>query len=256
MKELIPELLPEDQELPFWSHIGELRDRLLRSLIAIFIGTACAYALRFHLWAFAKRPLITTMSAYQDIGGQAFAYTDLAEPFMALMRLSFWTAVITVSPYIFFQLWMFVKPALREREKSIAVTFVGATSACFLMGAAFAYFVLFGALSRLLMEEALKAGLRPSLKPTEYLNLFLYTVVGAGVIFETPILFYFLGRFGLVRSSSMIAYWREAVLAILFVAGFLTPGDVIATMIIFGTVMLALYGVSILIVRLVEPPVQ
>jgi Sec-independent protein secretion pathway component TatC len=54
----------------------------------------------------------------------------------------------------------------------------------------------------------------------------------------------------------MIAYWREAVLAILFVAGFLTPGDVIATMIIFGTVMLALYGVSILIVRLVEPPVQ
>ena len=242
--ELIPEVLPEDKPLPFWEHIGELRDRLVHSAIAVFLGTSATYLLRFRLWTLATRPL--------PAGGPLFAYTDLAEPFMALMRLSFWTAVFLVSPYLFYQVWLFVKPALREREKTMAVTFIAVTSACFMLGALFAYFFLFGTLGRLLMDEALKAGMRPNLKPTEYLNLFLYTVVGSGVAFETPVLFYFLARFRMASSRAMLKYWREATIGILFVAGFMTPGDVVATMIVFGAVLLALYFVSAGVVWLVE----
>jgi sec-independent protein translocase protein TatC len=250
--ELIPEVLPEDKSIPFWDHIGELRDRLVRSAIAIFAGTMVTYVLRFRLWDLAKRPLMIALAARPELGTQPFAYTDLAEPFMAMMRLSFWAAIFLVSPYIFYQVWIFVKPALREREKKMAGTFIGVTSTCFLVGAAFAYFFMFGTLSNLLMDEAVKAGLRPNLRPTEYLNLFLYTVVGSGVAFETPVLCYFLARFGMINSRAMLKYWREATIVILFISGFMTPGDVIATMIIFGVVLLTLYFISAGVVWLVE----
>jgi sec-independent protein translocase protein TatC len=250
--ELIPEVLPDDKALPFWEHIGELRDRLVRSAIAIFLGTMVTYVLRFKLWDLAKRPLMAAIQARPELGASPFAYTDLAEPFMAMMRLSFWAAVFLVSPYIFYQVWIFVKPALREREKRMAGRFIGVTSACFVVGAAFAYFFMFGTLSNLLMDEAVKAGLRPNLRPTEYLNLFLFTVVGCGVAFETPVLCYFLARFGMINSRAMLKYWREATIVILFVSGFMTPGDVVATMIIFGVVLLILYFISAGVVWLVE----
>jgi sec-independent protein translocase protein TatC len=246
--ELIPEVLPDDKRLPLWEHIGELRDRLINSALALFAATACGYVLRFRLWQLAKRPLLNSAPGLVS----PFAYTDLAEPFISMMRLSFWTSVFVISPYLFYQVWAFVKPALHERERRMAVIFTTVTSACFIAGAVFAYFIAFPILTNILMDEAVQAGLRPNLKPTEYLNLFLCTVLGTGVSFEAPVLFYFLARFGIVSSRSMLRYWREATVAILFASAFLTPGDVIATTILFGVVLLGLYFLSAGVVWLVE----
>ncbi|MBI3566084.1 MAG: twin-arginine translocase subunit TatC [Elusimicrobia bacterium] len=250
--ELVPEVLPDDKPQSVWEHVGELRERLVRSMLAVLLASMATYVLRFRLWALATRPLTMGLSSRLALGAQPFAYTDLAEPFMAMVTLSFWTAVFLVSPYVFYQVWAFVRPALRARERGMATTFVVVTSGCFILGALFAYFYMFGTLASLLMEEAVKAGLRPMLKPTEYLNLFLYTVVGSGVAFEAPVLFYFLARFGMANSRAMLKYWREATVAIMFVSGFCTPGDVVATMIVFGVVLSLLYYVSVLVVWLVE----
>lgn len=255
--ELIPEVLPDDEEarrLPFWDHIGELRDRLINSALALFAATAVGYVLRFRLWDLAKRPLVNSPALLG--AASPFAYTDLAEPFMSMMRLSFWASVFAISPYLFYQVWAFVKPALREREKKMATTFVAVTSVCFILGSVFAYFLVFPILANILMDEAVQAGLRPNLRPAEYINLFLGTVIGTGISFEAPVLFYFLGRFGLVRSRMMLKYWREATIAILFASAFLTPGDVIATTILFGVVLLGLYFISAGVVWLVEKPVE
>ncbi len=246
--ELIPEVLPEEKRLPLWDHVGELRDRLINSALALFAATACGYFLRFRLWDLAKRPLLRTAPGLLS----PFAYTDLAEPFFSMMRLSFWASVFVISPYLFYQIWAFVKPALHERERRMAVTFTAVTSACFVAGAVFAYFVAFPVLTGILMDEAVRAGLRPNLRPNEYLNLFLCTVLGTGVSFEAPVLFYFLARFGLVSSRSMLKYWRESMVAILAASAFLTPGDVIATTILFGVVLLGLYFISAGVVWLVE----
>jgi sec-independent protein translocase protein TatC len=246
--ELIPEVLPDDKRVPLWDHIGELRDRLINAALALFGATACGYFLRFRLWDLAKRPLLLASPGLVS----PFAYTDLAEPFMSMMRLSFWASVFVISPYLFYQVWAFVKPALRERERQMAVTFTAVTSACFIAGAVFAYFVAFPILTNILMDEAVQAGLRPNLRPNEYLNLFLCTVLGTGVSFEAPVLFYFLARFGIVSSRAMLKYWREATVAILFASAFLTPGDVIATTILFGVVLLGLYFISAGVVWLVE----
>jgi sec-independent protein translocase protein TatC len=256
MTELVPQPLPDDEKLmPFWDHLGELRDRLIRCVLAVFGGLSVAYFLRFRLWALATRPLLLTLAARQGVPAASlhpFAYTDLAEPFFSLMRLSFWASVFVVSPYLFYQVWAFIRPALRPRERRMATTFVFVTSACFILGALFAYFFAFESLSNILLEEAFSAGLRANMRPDEYLNLFLYTVVGIGVSFEAPVLFYFLARFRLVTSAKMLKYWREATIAILFVSAFLTPGDVVATTILFGVILLALYFVSALVVWLVE----
>lgn len=246
--ELIPEELPDDTRVPLWDHVGELRDRLINCALVLFAATACGYFLRFRLWGLATRPLRNAAPGLLS----PFAYTDLAEPFMAMMRLSFWTSVFVASPYLFYQVWAFVKPALHERERKMAVTFTVVTSGCFIAGAVFAYFSVFPILAEILMAEASQAGLRANLKPTEYLNLFLCAVLGTGVSFEAPVLFYFLARFGLVNSRAMLKYWRESMIAILAVSSLLTPGDVIATTVLFGVVLLGLYFVSAGVVWFVE----
>ncbi len=253
--ELIPETLPEDKLLPFWSHIGELRLRIVNCALALFAATSAGYFLRFRLWELAKRPLLRAISARVAASPdllQPFAYTDLSEPFFSMMRLAFWASVFATSPYLFYQVWAFVRPALHERERRMATIFVTATSVCFIAGAVFAYFIAFPILADVLMDEAVKAGLRPNLRPNEYLNLFLCTVLGTGISFEAPVLFYFLGRFGLVTSRAMLKYWRESTVAILAASAFLTPGDVIATTILFGVILLGLYFVSAGVVLLVE----
>lgn len=246
--ELIPEDLPDEKVQPLWEHVGELRDRLINSALVLFAATAAGYLVRFRLWELAKRPL--SRAAPELLA--PFAYTDLAEPFLSMMRLSFWSSVFLVSPYLFYQVWAFVRPALRARERRLAVVFVSVTSVCFVAGALFAYFAAFPVLTDILMDEAVRAGLRPNLRPNEYLNLFLATVLGTGASFEAPVLFYFLARFGLVSSRSMLRYWREATVAILGTSAFLTPGDVIATTILFGVVLLGLYFVSAGVVWFVE----
>lgn len=248
--ELIPEELPDEKRLPLWDHVGELRDRLINSALALFAATACGYFLRFRLWELAKSPLLTAPA--MGAAAEPFAYTDLSEPFFSMMRLSFWASVFVISPYLFYQVWAFVRPALHERERKMAVVFVTVTSACFIAGAVFAYFVAFPVLSSLLLDEAVRAGLRANLRPNEYLNLFLATVLGTGITFEAPVLFYFLARFELVSSSAMLRYWRESTVAMLAAAALLTPGDLLATTVLFGGILLALYFISAGVVWLVE----
>lgn len=250
--ELIPEELPDEKRLPLWDHVGELRDRLINSALALFAATACGYFLRFRLWEWAKRPLLSRVDARPFGAETPFAYTDLAEPFFSMMRLSFWASVFVISPFLFYQVWAFVRPALHERERKLAVVFVSVTSACFIAGAVFAYLIAFPVLSSLLLDEAVRAGLRANLRPNEYLNLFLATVLGTGIIFEAPVLFYFLARFELVSSAAMLKYWRESTVAMLGAAALLTPGDLLATTVLFGGILLALYFVSAGVVWLVE----
>ena len=255
MNELIYKVTAQDAPIPFWDHIGEMRDRIIRSALALFVSTAAAYSFRFRLWDWAKRPLLAAMSAREHVPAESihpFAFTDLAEPFFAMMRLSFWTSVVLISPYLFYQVWTFVRPALRERERKMAVTFVLVTSLCFISGAVFSYFVLFPILGDILLGEAVLAGLRANLRPSEYLDLLIYTVVGTGLSFEAPVLFYFLARFRLVSARAMFMYWRQASVVVLAASAFLTPGDVLATTILFGVVLLSLYFVSTGVVWLVE----
>lgn len=272
---------PSAGQMTFWEHLQELRVRLVRSALGIVAAFAFTYgfpfglqayikplknwpAMRFKLWEWAQAPFMDVFKAHsiamaKQLGKpiptvfDPFAYTSLTEPFFSLMRLSFWAAAFLVAPYLFYQLWSFIKPGLYERERKWAIPFVLATSSCFIAGAVFAYYNAFQFLGDILFQEALAAGLRTNLHLEDYLDLFIYTVVGTGLMFELPVLFFFLARFRLVTARWMLKYWRHATIAIVFVSAFLTPGDVIVTTIFFSVVLLGLYFVSVLVVWLATP---
>jgi len=250
--------------MSFWEHLQELRVRIIRSLLIVVGAFALTYYYRFQLMTWAQRPFYLSFKSHAIAQAQAahqpiptvfepFAYTSLTEPFFSLMRLSLWAAIFVAAPFLFAQVWGFIRPGLYARERRFAIPFVVATSACFVGGAAFAYFNAFKFLGNILFEEALKAGLRTNLHLEDYLDLFIYTVVGTGVMFELPVLVFFLARFRILTARWLLKYWRHATLAIFVISAFLTPGDVIVTTIFFGVVLEALYFISVFVAWIAEP---
>lgn len=260
----IPSTPPD--KMSFWEHLQELRVRLVRSLLIVLgvftftYGFPFGYhnipSLRFKLWAWSQQPFLKAMArqtgkAISEL--QPWAFTDLAEPFFSMMRLALWAAGFVAAPFLFYQLWAFIRPGLMPRERRLVLPFVFITTGCFIAGAAFAYYSGIGFLSDILFQEAAAAGLRANLHASTYLDLFIWTLVVTGIMFELPVLFYFLARFRLVTAKWMVKYWRHATLIIVIFSAFFTPGDAIATAIFFSALLLGLYFISILVAWLAEP---
>jgi len=255
---------PIPDQMTFWEHLHELRVRLIRSLLILVVAFGTTYAFRFKLMVWAQKPFMDVYGTHLREQArlnhlpipttlEPFAYTSLTEPFFSLMRLALWAAVFLATPLLFHQLWCFIKPGLYARERRLAIPFVLATTACFVGGAAFAYYNAFQFLGDILFKEALSAGLRTNLHLEDYLDLFIYTVVGTGVMFELPVLVFFLARFRIVTAGWLLKYWRHATMVILIVSAFLTPGDVVVTTIFFSVVLLGLYFISILVAWVAAP---
>ena len=131
---------PPDK-MSFWEHLQELRVRIVRSLLIVAVCFAVTYAFRFKLWAWAQKPFLEAMARQtgKPIGAlDPFAFTDLTEPFFSMMRLSLWSAAVLCAPFLFYQLWAFIRPGLLPKERRLVIPFVFVTSGCFLAGAAFA----------------------------------------------------------------------------------------------------------------------
>lgn len=244
-------------EMSFWDHLQELRVRLTRAAIILVAGFALAYGFRFRLWEWAMRPFheifLKRVAELHLAQSGPFAFTSPTEPFFSLMRLAFWASVFLTAPLLFYQIWAFIRPGLYERERRWVVPFVTVTSLCFIGGAAFAYRFAFQIMADILLNEALRAGLRANLAMSDYLDLFIYTLVGTGLSFELPVLVFFLARLRVLTAAWMLKFWRHATFVIVVAAAFLTPGDVVVTTLFFSAVLLALYWVSVLVAFLAAP---
>ena len=250
----LPDTPPD--KMSFWEHLQELRVRIVRSLLIVAVGFAVTYAFRFKLWLWAQKPFLEAMArqTHKPIGSlDPFAFTDLTEPFFSMMRLSLWAAAFLVAPFLFYQVWSFIRPGLLPKERRLVIPFVVVTSGCFLGGAAFAYSQAFKFLGDILFQEAATAGLRANLHVSDYLDLFISTLLITGIMFELPVLFFFLARFRIVTARLMLKYWRHATMAILIFSAFFTPGDVVVTTLFFSVVLLGLYFVSVIVAWLAEP---
>ncbi len=242
--------------ITFREHLEELRSRLLRVVVAIGAAFAVTYSFRSTLWAWASLPLSKVVE-HQTAGTAAvvspFGFTDPAEPFLSGMRLALWASALVVAPVIFHQLWAFIGPGLLPRERRLAVPFVVITSLCFLGGCAFAYFQAFAFLADVLYREAVTMGVRPNIHMSDYLDLFLGTLLLTGIMFELPVLFFFLAKFRIVTAGWMLKYWRHATVTVVIFSAFFTPGDVVATTIFFSAILLSLYFISVVVVWFAQP---
>jgi len=232
-----------DKTMPFTAHLAELRRCLIISFVAIGIGFVAAYAFSAEILEWLVRPLILVLPP-----GNKLVFTALPEAFFIYLKVSLITGIVVASPVIFYQLWMFIAPGLYHKEKRLVLPFVLISTALFVGGALFGYYVVFPVGFRFLIgfsTDNIKA--LPSIQM--YLTFCLKLLLGFGLVFEFPVLAFFLAKVGIIDARMMANNRRVAILLIFIVAAIVTPPDVVSQ-ILLAIPLYLLYEVSIILVRI------
>jgi sec-independent protein translocase protein TatC len=234
-------------ELPGMSlmeHLDELRKRIVRSAIFLGLGFLVAWFFHDRFVGFIQAPL--------NHIGKTLVFTHPMDPLNLDLQVSLVAGAILASPFILFQVWLFIAPGLYQKERRFVVPFMVATVGLFLTGAAFGYFwVLPGALEILIVKFGHNFTSMVTIE--EYTSFFLSIILGLGISFEMPILIFFLAMFGIVSPRFLWKNMRYAVLAVFLVAAIICPSPDPWTMCIYAIPMLGLYLVGIGVAWWVHP---
>ncbi len=242
----------ERADLPGMSlleHLQELRKRLVYSMLSIAVGFGLAYGFHDRIAALMIAPI--TKALRDNHLPTQLAYLNPMDPFNFYLKIGLFGGIIVASPFILYQVWLFIAPGLYQHERRYVVPFMVATIGLFLAGAFFGYHYVYpGALTFLI---GYGSQFKPVVTISEYMELFSTVILGLGVVFELPILIFFLALFGLVSSKWLWKNIRYAILIIFIVAGIITPTPDPLSMCIFASPMLLLYLISIGIAHMVHP---
>ena len=236
--------LPEES---FLSHLVELRNRLIRILLAIGLVFLCLFPWAKDLYALLAQPLLATLPK----GGQMIA-TDVVGVFMVPMKVALMVAFLVALPYILYQVWAFVAPGLYAHEKRLALPLVLASVVLFFVGMAFAYFVVFPAVFGFMAKMA-PEGVAWMTDIEKYLSFVMGTFIAFGVTFEVPVVVIVLVRMRIVELATLVS-WRPYVIVGAFVIGAIfTPPDVVSQLMLAIPLCL-LYELGMLLARFVSKP--
>jgi len=231
-----------DEKKPLMSHLVELRKRLIACAIGVGACFALTYAFSEKLFEILAYPLKANLPE-----GDRLIYTNLPEMFFVYIKTGLVAAVLLAAPFIFYQVWMFVAPGLYRKEKRYLVPFLLASTLLFVGGALFGYFIVFPFGFRFFLgfsNEYIQA--LPSVK--QYFSLSIKLLLGFGIIFELPVVAFFLSRMGILSADLLRRQRKYALLLIFVVAAILTPPDVITQLMMAGPLMV-LYELSVVIVK-------
>lgn len=253
---MTPETLPEplvDTPQPLLQHLLELRQRLIYALIGFSIAFILCYTFAEEIFQFLVQPLATLL---QEKGHRRLIYTGLTEAFLTYIKVAAFAAAFLSFPVVASQLWMFIAPGLYRQERKVFIPLLIATPALFLMGAAFAYYVVFPTAYAFFLsfETPGSTGQLPiqlEAKVNEYLSFVMRLIFAFGISFELPVLLTLLANVGMVTAQGLITKWRFAIVGIFIVAAVVTPPDMLS-MVGLAIPLIILYGVSILMVKWVE----
>jgi sec-independent protein translocase protein TatC len=234
-------------ELPGMSlmeHLEELRKRLMWSLGFLLTGMVVAYAFHVRLYNYVQKPVT-------DLGLQ-LNFTHPTDGLNLYLKTSLVGGAILASPFILYQIWLFISPGMYAHEKRYVWPFMSATIGLFLAGAWFGYrWVLPGAIKILVLQFG--KAFHPILTIEDYTGFFLAVILGLGVTFELPVLIFFLALFGIVDGKFLLKHFRYAILAIFLVAAIICPTPDPVGMCLFASPMLALYFIGVLVAFVVHP---
>jgi sec-independent protein translocase protein TatC len=243
----------DDREMPLLDHLIELRNRMMYSCIAIFLGFIVCYFFAQVIYAFLVQPLA---EAYQGQTGRRLIYTGLTEAFFTYVKVAFWAGTFLTFPFVAIQLWMFIAPGLYRNEKQAFMPFLAATPVLFFMGGAMVYYFIFPLAWRFFLsfETSGADGSLPielEARVGEYLSLVMKLIFAFGLSFQLPVALTLMGRVGLVSSETLSRNRKYAIVGVFVVAAIITPPDIISQ-IGLGIPIIVLYEISIIAVRIVE----
>ena len=231
----------------FISHLVELRDRLLRALLAIGIVFVCLFPWASELYDLLAYPMMSTLPQ-----GSKMIATGVITPFLIPVKVAVMVAFILVLPYVLYQAWAFVAPGLYSHEKKLVLPLVVGSTLLFLLGIAFCYFFVFGVVFEFVNSIA-PASITVAPDIEQYLNFVLTMFLAFGVTFEVPIVVILLARFGVVTLEQLRSIRPYFVVGAFVVAAIVTPPDVISQLLL-AIPMCLLYELGLFLARFVAKP--
>jgi len=242
----------EKESMPtmgFLEHLEELRKRIIHSLMAVAVGFGACWGFRERIYEFMQRPIMDAL--HKNGMPQKLVYLNPTDPFNIYLKIAALAGLFLTSPYVLYQVWMFISPGLYRREKRYLVPFMVSTIALFISGGYFGYKIVYPRALEFLIH--LGSQMQPMITISEYTQLFMSIVLGMGLIFEMPILVFFLAFMGIMSPGFMIKNFRYAIMIIFIIAAIVTPSPDALNMCIFAAPMLGLYALSIGVAWLVHP---
>lgn len=230
-------------------HLEELRRRLIHSAISLVIGFFVAYGFHEKIFKLMQAP-ITFALLKHHLPPNLYIHNPV-DGFNMYLKMSFMMGCILASPYIFFQVWLFISPGLYKNEKRYVMPFMLATVSLFLAGAYFGYRWVFPGSLDFLFSYSHE--FTPQIEISEYTGLFLTVILGLGASFELPIVVLFLSLFGIVSPKFLWKNIKFAILIVFIIAAIITPTPDPLTMCVFAAPLLALYLLSIGVSFMVHP---
>jgi len=234
----------------FLDHLEELRKRIVYSVMAVGVGTAACWGFRERIYDVMQRPIVQVL--HEKNLPEKLVYLNPVDPFNLYLKIAMLAGLFLTSPIVLYQVWMFISPGLYRHEKRYVMPFMASTISLFTLGGYFGYRIAYPrALDFFIIK--FNGQFQPMITISEYTQLFLSIVVGMGVIFEMPILVFFLAFMGIMTPKFMIKNFRYAILVIFVLAAIVTPTPDIVNMCVFAAPMLALYALSIGVAYVVHP---
>ncbi|MCG0238114.1 MAG: twin-arginine translocase subunit TatC [Firmicutes bacterium] len=230
-----------DRPAPLVEHLEELRRRIIWSLIASAVGIAVGWVFvgRLYRWLAAQAP-------------QELTALSPTEVFMVQFHMGVIAGLVLASPVILYQIIAFILPALTPQEKRYLFTLLPAGILLFVLGVLFGYFVVFRASLRFFVEFTAASNTQMFLTPRTYFNLILRITVPLGIAFELPVAVYLLAQLGILSGTLLIRLRKFAIVGVLILAAFLSPGPSVIDQLTMAVPLLLLYQLSVWIALWVE----
>ncbi|HUO16464.1 MAG TPA: twin-arginine translocase subunit TatC [Verrucomicrobiae bacterium] len=242
----------EKESMPtmgFLDHLEELRKRIVYSFVAVMLGSVACWGFRERIYGIMQRPIMDALKA--NGLSERLVYLNPTEPFNLYLKIAALAGLFLTSPFVLYQVWMFISPGLYRHEKRYVMPFMISTISLFTLGGYFGYKVAYPRALDFLIDFGKQ--FQPMITIGEYTHLFLSIVIGMGLIFEMPIIVFFLAFMGIVTPGFMLRHFRYAVLVIFILAAIVTPTPDIFNMCVFASPMLGLYALSVGVAWLVHP---